>query len=304
MSSWHSYSSMYNLGHRVVQDIFKSIVSIEEKIDGSQFNFGIIEGELKIKSKGALIDINNPEKMFKLAVDEVLKRKDNLVPGWTYRGEYLKTEKHNVLKYNRIPDSHVIIFDIATAQETYLDYKKKVFECERIGFEVVPLLYEGVVLDAEQLKHLLEKESILGGVKIEGFVVKNYEMYNPEKKILIAKYVSESFKETHKVDWKVSNPGATEFIERLAQTYRTDARWNKAIQHLRDNGLLTDSPKDIGNLIKEIKEDILKEYEAEIKQTMFDHFWLNMSRIVVSRFPEYYKNYLMEKQFQGEANGK
>ncbi len=36
MNSWHSYPSIYNLGHREVAEILKSPVNVEEKIDGSQ----------------------------------------------------------------------------------------------------------------------------------------------------------------------------------------------------------------------------------------------------------------------------
>lgn len=40
MTSWHSYPKVWALGHRETKDIFVSDVIIEEKVDGSQFNFG------------------------------------------------------------------------------------------------------------------------------------------------------------------------------------------------------------------------------------------------------------------------
>lgn len=36
--SWHSYPSIYALGHRAIVDLLKGPVFIEEKIDGSQFS--------------------------------------------------------------------------------------------------------------------------------------------------------------------------------------------------------------------------------------------------------------------------
>jgi hypothetical protein len=36
-----SYSSIFNLGHKAVADIFKTPVLCEEKVDGSQFSFGV-----------------------------------------------------------------------------------------------------------------------------------------------------------------------------------------------------------------------------------------------------------------------
>ena len=42
----HSYSKVYQIGHKVIRDIFNDEVLIEEKIDGSQFSFGVIDGVL------------------------------------------------------------------------------------------------------------------------------------------------------------------------------------------------------------------------------------------------------------------
>ena len=74
-TSWHSYPSTFALGHRYVAELFHDPVLIEEKIDGSQISFGVfpvIDGVdelvLKVKSKGAEINVIAPEKMFSKAV--------------------------------------------------------------------------------------------------------------------------------------------------------------------------------------------------------------------------------------------
>jgi ATP-dependent RNA circularization protein (DNA/RNA ligase family) len=138
MSSWHSYPSIFTLGHRAIKDIFLDSVIVEEKVDGSQISFGKFDGVLRIKSKGKELDINHPEKLFSIAVD-IIKTLD-LQDGWTYRGEYLKSPKHNALFYDRVPKNHIIIFDINIDEENYLPYLEKVREADRIGLEVVPLL--------------------------------------------------------------------------------------------------------------------------------------------------------------------
>ena len=68
MNSWHSYPSIYNIGHRYVVDLLNEPVLIEEKIDGSQFSFGVFDGELKCRSKGAQLNLVAPEKMFIKAI--------------------------------------------------------------------------------------------------------------------------------------------------------------------------------------------------------------------------------------------
>lgn len=88
MNQIHSYPSVYQVGHRAIADIFKSIVLIEEKLDGSQFSFGMVDGELVCRSKGKQLLLDAPEKMFSRAV-EVVKGL-HLTDGWIYRGEYFQ----------------------------------------------------------------------------------------------------------------------------------------------------------------------------------------------------------------------
>src|SRR5687768_920213 len=90
----HSYPSIYQIGHKMISDIFKSEVIIEEKVDGSQFSFGVIDGELMCRSKGKQLIMDAPEKMFQKAVDYVRSIAPDLPWGWTFRGEYLSTSKH------------------------------------------------------------------------------------------------------------------------------------------------------------------------------------------------------------------
>lgn len=112
MDSWHSYSSIYAIGHRAIQALLSGDVNVEEKIDGSQFSFQVTEeGEIKVRSKGAVMIADAPEKMFQRAVDTVKELALTLKPGWTYRAEYLAKPKHNTLVYKRIPTRHLIVFE-------------------------------------------------------------------------------------------------------------------------------------------------------------------------------------------------
>ena len=47
-TSWHSYGKIFNLGHKETEALFDGPVVVEEKIDGSQFSFGSINGELNL----------------------------------------------------------------------------------------------------------------------------------------------------------------------------------------------------------------------------------------------------------------
>ncbi len=299
-TSWHSYTSLLSVGHKAAVQLFDGPVLIEEKVDGSQFSFGIFEGEIKVRSKGAQLIADAPEKMFVRAVDSVRERAHLLVDGWTYRGEYLQKPKHNALAYDRHPEGHIIIFDIAKGEEDYLPYDEKAAETVRIGLEVVPKIYEGEVTSAEFLTGLLDRESILGGQKVEGVVVKNYAKFGQDGKVLIGKYVSAAFKEIHGKEWREANPLAGDIVRQIIQALRTPARWQKAVQHLREADQLEVSPRDIGKLIGEIGKDVHRECQDEIKDALFKWAWPQIQRGVVAGAPEWYKDQLAEMQFAQE----
>ena len=299
---WHSYPQIFALGHKYLAELLLDDVVVQEKIDGSQFSFGWfsnypISNGLRMRSKGAQLNIEAPEKMFSRAVDYVKSLK--LHDGWTYRGEYLQSPKHNTLAYDRVPRNHIILFDINDGEESYLPHEKVAKEAERIGLEVVPQFFQGRLESADKLRELLETNSCLGGQRIEGVVIKNYSRFGPDKKVLMGKFVSELFKEVHSKDWKERNPGRKDIIELLIDTYRTPARWEKAVQHLREAGKITDSPQDIGELMKEVWPDILKECREDICAALMDWAEKDLRRGVVRGLPEWYKQKLLDSQFDG-----
>ncbi len=296
----HSYPSIYNMGHRAVAALLTGPVYVQEKVDGSQFSFGLDEsGNILTRSKGAEIFLETTDKLFKGVVEYVHSIKEQLHPGFTYRGEVLCRPKHNTLAYDRTPKHNVVIFDINSGEECYLAYEDVVKEAERLDLEVVPLIYTGNVESADQLKSYLETQSFLGGQKVEGVVVKpvGYNLFGVDKKALFGKYVSEAFKEIHGGEWKKNNPTQNDVIERVAMLYKTPARWQKSVQHLRDAGQITDSPQDIGKLMKEVNVDVLKECENEIKEELFKQAWPKIARIITAGLPEWYKKELLDKQF-------
>lgn len=295
-----SYPSIYAVGHRFISDLFKGSVVIEEKVDGSQFSFGLYDGTLIFRSKGQQIYQGGAEKMFHLGIAQVMEThaQHGLVPNWTYRAEYLNKPKHNCLNYGRIPQRNLVLFDVMTnTGEHYLDPVTKKTEADRLGLDCTPCFYAGTIQEPVSgddiltrfLSHYFERESFLGGVKIEGIVVKNYDQFGPDKKILIGKFVSPAFKEKHGGEWKKANPTKSDVEHHLIMQLTSEARWRKAVQHLREAGKLTDTPVDIGPLLSEIKADVEKEETDHIKEVLFKHFWPKIARGITAGFPEWYK---------------
>jgi len=304
MTSWHTYPKIYSIGHAALQGFFDAPVVIQEKVDGSQFSFGLIDGVLKCRSRGKEIELDEPDKMFAQGVAAVRERIHLLTPGWTYRGEYLQKPKHNTIPYARTPQSNIILFDINPSEESYLSHSAVKTEAERIGFEAVECFTGDVgtiIKTAEDLFSCLTKDSALGGAKIEGVVCKRTignTVFGKDGKALMAKFVSEQFKERHVHSWKETNPSTGDVILAIAESFRTEAIWEKAIQRLRDIGVIQDAPQDIGPLLRDVKNDIETEWAADIAKRLVAHAMPIILRKVTAGLPEWYKKRLVETQFK------
>ena len=294
-----SYSSPFGIEHKAVRgEIFLDSVLVQEKIDGSQISFGILDGELKIRSKGAQIHLGAPNSMFFLGVEAIKAVQDKLVPGYVYRGEYLQKPKHNVLAYDRVPRGHIALFDIEDlnqGDEFYLPASEIEVQANRLNFDVVPVFCQGLLGDWRDLNAFMDKVSFLGGANIEGVVVKNYKRFTVDKKVMMAKLVAAEFKEVHRGEYRKDNPTPTDIKNQIVSMYRTPARWQKAVIHLQEKDTLTNSTKDIGPLIKEVYEDIDKECKEEMKNYLYDHFRKDILRGVVYGLPEWYKEKILSE---------
>jgi hypothetical protein len=295
----NSYPSAKNLGHPLIADLLLDDVLVEEKIDGSQFSFGSFAGELQCRSKGAQIEVAEPEGMFARAVATAreLHEAGLTRDGWTYRCEYLQKPKHNSLAYDHVPAKHLALFDIVVGVESYMTPAAKREEALRLGLDCVPAMFEGRVESVEQIHALLDTVSCLGGQKIEGVVIKNYARFGHDGKILIGKHVSEAFKEVHAKEWKTTSPGGKDILGLLCEEYRTPARWAKAVQHMREAGTLQNAVQDIGPLIREAQKDIEAECLEEIKEKLSKWAMPHVKRAAVRGLPEWWKEQLLAQQF-------
>lgn len=284
------YTKVLALGHRFIQDILFGETIAEEKVDGSQISFGILDGVLRIRSRGQELILDAPG-MFDVAVEQIRSIEHLLIPNWIYRGEYLKKPKHNVLAYDRVPEKNIVIFDVEDEDFNPLPYDEKCAVADYIGLEVVPLLATNVK-NKDEILALLDTDSFLGGTKIEGVVIKNYGKLVEGSKYMVGKYVSEKFKEkmTGKVRMDKQND---DIVFSIVKSLKTDARYHKAIQHLRESGNLLGEPKDIGSLLKEIHQDIDAEETEFIKDTLFKHYIKKIKGGVCAGFPEWYKEQLL-----------
>lgn len=297
MAHVQSYPSVFALGHKAIQELLTGEVVVQEKVDGSQFSFGVIDGELCARSKGKDLVLDAPEKLFTKAIETIQRLRFVMVPGWTYRCEYLRVPKHNTIAYSRVPKDHLILYDIQTGPERYLDPFDVQDTGVAMGLETVPTYFVGMLHNIDELKQYLSRESILGGTTVEGVVVKNYTLFTPDKKVMMGKLVRPDFVEENQRNWRKDNPTRTDVVRGLIETYRTEARWRKSVQHLRDNGVLEDSPRDIGKLINAVITDVGDDSVDAIKDALYKHFWPEIKRGITTGLPEWYKELLAQSAF-------
>lgn len=301
----NGYPKIWALGAPEVRDnLFKGGVEVTEKIDGSQVGFGLDgEGKLCIRSKGAFIYrdgyVRQPDSLFKAAVEYVVSIKDRLHPETAYYGEVLSSKHHNTLTYGSVPRNNVVLYGICSKGHWLDDHELLTKEADALGFDSVPLLYSGVITSKSQLDEMMETISHYGETKIEGVVIKNYNQLavSAYSSNCFGKFVSERFKEANGATWS----GKTSKIEDFYNGFTNKARWEKTIQHLREDGKLTDSPKDIGLVI----ETTLKDFETEQKESVKEQLWnvyiRGIKQHVVKGLPEWYKNELANKSIIGDG---
>jgi len=299
--SWTSYPKILTLGHPSLAGLLAGDVDIEEKIDGSQFSFGVFGGVLRCRSKNVEILAGSDPGMFAAAVTTARELAPVLMDGWTYRAEYLQKPKHNSIPYDRVPRKHLMLFDVAIGPEQYAPGGTVRAEAARLGIEAVPLIHSGRLDSLDMLTEIVKRTSILGGAQIEGVVVKARMLFGRDGKPLFGKYVREDFKEQQRADWKKDNPSRGDVLEILIEQYRAPARWQKAAQRLRETGALEGSPRDIGPLLKSAQNDLAEECEAEIKEALWRWAKPHVLRGAIRGLPEWYKERLAAAQFEGES---
>lgn len=300
------FPKIFSLGTDYIRDLFNEEVEITEKVDGSQFAFGKVDGKLHTRSKGAVIypESLGPNDMFRKVVDFVhnLSLPDNTV----YYCEYLRVPHHNTLTYNRVPRNNLVLFGLIRNGRFEGSRQALLEEASQLEIDAIPQLWKGKLTPGEDalrfVKSLVDYESFLGGPKIEGVVVKNYArpflLGGQPIPLMAGKFVSEAFKEVNHKTWAKENTSRGKWGV-FVEGYKTEARWEKSIQALRDAGKLTNSPKDIGLLIKAVQADIVAEESEAIKDFLFKEFGKDLLRRATAGLPEYYKGKLLERAVSG-----
>ena len=290
-----SYPKVWRFGHKNVRDVMVSDYYIQEKIDGSQISWRWLNGELYVRSKNKIQygDGAVPDAMFVKAI-EIIKSLP-VYEGYVFRAEYLKDRKHNVLEYDRVPKNHLVLFDVEFGPGDFLHPENVKKFAERLGIEFAPILFKfDIPLTEEGLEEIIDRESFLGGAKIEGIVIKNYQQRNRHGNPLFAKYVSNQFRELNTKAWKPKNK--RNIAEEIIDILNSEARFRKVYRRLLEEGELTGELKDIEKLLRAFKQDVLEEEIDWIKDMLWEAHKGYIMKKLGRGLPEWYKSILNRKE--------
>ncbi len=226
------------------QDMFsdpEDQIIIQEKLDGANFRFYITEkGRIIFGSRGQqLTSDDGEEKMQKNFVrcvnfvGEMVWSNIDISQAKEYSGLICFGEcmvKHTMsYDWEQIPP--FLGFDIFdTNKGIYLPFKEVCSIYEHFGLPMVPLVKATKVKDLEEINDDLVPVSEYSTSKAEGIVFKNY------KKQLMSKFVREEFKEKNEKVFGKTKKKASDDEEYLVAVYCTNARIDKWIFKLVDEG--------------------------------------------------------------------
>lgn len=292
-----SYTKILNLGSAGTEKAFDGDVVVQEKVDGSQFRFGVNEeGKVLVASKKVSFENGCDNDMFLKGYEFVMNSAAIAsLPSDTYIfGEYLQSPRHNSLEYGRTPKNNIVIFD-CLINGKWMSREELEELANRLEVDVIPQYAVGN-LTPDGVRAMLGKQSFLGNAEIEGVVVKNYTqtlLLGGQVFPLFTKFVSEKFKEVHGKN-KEYQPRKSK-LQDLIDSYRTEARWEKAFQHLRDSDELELDPRDIPKLMASVGKDIHEEEAENIKEELFKIVWKDINRKATAGLPEWYKQKLLNR---------
>lgn len=234
---------------------------IEEKIDGGCGRIFIREGSYIFGSRTRELDEDNPNtKNFHRSI-VFLKDKLDKANLEGYHNLILFGEfclKHTMsYDWDKIPP--FLGFDIYDVDnDKFLDYDNKVICFKDLDIPIVPLIWKGKVSDMPKITEEFIPKSVYNELeKAEGCVIKNYG------KQISSKFVREEFKEKNHKAFGMSKKFAENDDERVVAIYCPNARIDKIIFKLLDEGFKLEM-KLMEQLPRRVIEDIYEENWREI----------------------------------------
>ena len=293
---WKKYTKIKALGTDETEEIFEGVCVVQEKIDGGNFSFYVENNKLIVASRNMIMTDKIDPKGWEAipVVTEAFEKYPELFnPNYLYVGESL--QKHTI-SYDSIPG--FVGYDIWNEEtESFLHWKDSKGIFESFGLEFIHVHFErdGSEITIEELEECIKHSSYKEG-DAEGIVIKNYSKLNKYGNPLFGKIVTDDFKEQNRAVFKGTNQPPKEGNSTIiiASTYSTEARIEKTIHKLVDEGTVLDMSM-IPVLFNAVAEDIFEENAVEIYHTFDKIDFKHLRGIVAKKCVPVLKRILLER---------
>jgi len=268
-------------------------IVIEEKMDGANTRFLIVDGKVIVGSRNVQITSDKGElqnERWRRAYDFVMEklRKVNLrkYDRLMLVGETMV--RHSIdYMWDKIPP--ILMFDVYDLEGgRFLDYDNKCRIFQELNLPTVPLVN---IIQAKYLRaikiddNFVPKSKWMNG-KAEGVVFKNY------RKQIFAKYVLSEFREVNKMAFGGSKKYAKNDTEKVLYQYCTNARIEKKIFELIDEGNKLDM-KLMKFLPKRVWDDIVEEEGRNILNSSYVIDLKKLRKLIAKRCVEVLKQMII-----------
>ena len=306
MDDFIKYPKIKYLGSVENKDIFDVIddeIIVEEKMDGANMRFFVKGGKVYVGSRNVVFGDMNSVKdnvgRYNLALRmfyNAMKGKENKYDGLIFFGECMV---RHTIDYNWEKTPSLLLFDIYDINEKrFYDYDEKVKVFNDLNLPYVPLIERIKVIDIKGKKiddSFVPNSKYYDG-KAEGIVFKNY------KRQIFAKYVRGKFKEENKMAFGGSKKSANDDTERVVFAYVTNARIEKNIFKLIDEGHGLDM-KLMRVLPKSVLDDVIEEHAKDVFYSKYIIDFRKFKRMITKRCSHVLKRIIYDNMI-GVGNGK
>ncbi|PGO60759.1 hypothetical protein CN981_09490 [Priestia megaterium] len=296
------YMDIVRLGHKTTLGVLNvgDHIIIQEKLDGANASFRKIGDAIHAFSRNKELSEENTLGGFYQMITNHPDLLENISEKYIFFGEWLNPHKVKYPEHQKT----FFLYDIYDTEACrYLPFENVKDAGEILGFNVVPVFYEGEYISFEHLQSFVGRSDLggmLGEVLTgEGIVVKNVDFIDRYGRQVFVKLVTDAFREVQKQkapkDPKIELTQEQIFIQSVV----TEPRIEKFLYKFVDEGILDEhfGIEDMGTILKNmntrIYEDVMKE-EADMLPDQYDDKQLrkSISRVVVNKV----KKILQEKE--------
>ena len=278
-------------------------VIIQEKINGSQFTIFKKDGELHFYNRNK--EVGPKGDPYINAYLSLQKKKEFFNEGLFYHGEAMKTIKTNNASYKRMPRYYWMVYEIQREDGSLLTPDEMTTNLLGTGIETTQVLYDShknqsILSLQEVIDQLMAQiesndiESCLGNIP-EGIVIKVLKgttNYRFKRVRSVFAEMSQSKRD------KIEQVSDIDFIREIGEIYNTDGRREKAVQHMKEKDIYNEKNinANIGPMVHELDDDLLKEAEEDIKNMLFVRFFPEISKVARGDVPAFLRNKEKEKE--------